>query len=295
MSMAESAVITNSAIHCPEGRVEPATDVHSFDRATLVTAEAEGLWQAHTSDDYWNMNGPFGGVTAATLLNVAIQSVATDLEPVSLTVNFCAPMAAGPLTIRCHQARSGKWVAHLRLDMVAADGQTVATATVVMSRRTETFSHLCAAAPAAAKPGELTPMPDDARFSWLQQYEFRFALGALRLEAGPRTPEGNAASTLWVSHRQPRPLDCLSLAALCDIFFLRIFHLRNSLALAGTVSMTAHFHADRSTLRRQGDRPVLGCADALVFSRNFFDQRAQLWSDDGHLLATSTQVAWFAD
>jgi acyl-CoA thioesterase len=295
MPMAASAAITSSAIHSPERRVDPPKHLHPFDRATFVTADAEGVWQAHTSDDYWNMNGPFGGVTAATLLNVAVQSVAADLEPVSLTVNFCAPMAAGPLTIRCHETRSGKWVTHLQLNMASADGRTVATASVVMARRTETMSHLCAAPPAAAGPDELAPMPDDARFRWLQQYEFRFARGALRLEAGAQTPEGNAASTLWVRHREPRPLDWLSLAALCDIFFLRIFHLRNALVLAGTVSMTAHFHADQSALRCQLDRPVLGCADALVFSRNFFDQRAQLWSDDGHLLATSTQVAWFAE
>ena len=121
--------------------------------------------------------------------------------------------------------------------------------------------------------------------------------------AAPPAPEpwrldgalGSAASRLWVRDQPARPLDHLSLAALCDVFFLRIFHLRRRLALAGTVTLTAHFHASAQELARQGTQPLLGVADAARFGRNFSDQSAQLWGVDGTLLASSTQMAWFKE
>ena len=40
---------------------------HVFDDATRVTA-GDSCWQGQTSQDYWAFVGPFGGVTAATML-----------------------------------------------------------------------------------------------------------------------------------------------------------------------------------------------------------------------------------
>ena len=39
------------------------------------------------------MVGPYGGITAATVLNAVLQHPALLGEPVSLTVNFCAAVA----------------------------------------------------------------------------------------------------------------------------------------------------------------------------------------------------------
>jgi acyl-CoA thioesterase len=250
-----------------------------------------GQFRAHTSEDYWNMAGPFGGVTAALLLRAALQAFGQGLEPVSLTVNFCAPMAPGPLMLQATELRRGKLVLHGLVLLRTADDLVVASATVVLALRQHTFEHLCAAMPQVKPAVALPSMADDPRFAWLQQYEFRFAEGAPDLAAGAAA--GAAASKFWVHDRIPRQLDWLSLAAYCDFFFLRIFHLRQSLTVAGTVSMSAIFHAHPTELDRQGTSYLLGCADASVFSRNFFDQRAELWSADGTLLATSTQVAWF--
>jgi hypothetical protein len=42
--------------------------------------------------------------------------------------------------------------------------------------------------------------------------------------------------------------------------------------------------------RRWATAPLLGVADANVFEAGFFDQTAQLWSDERRLLATTTQI-----
>jgi hypothetical protein len=98
-----------------------------------------------------------------------------------------------------------------------------------------------------------------------------------------------------VADSPPRTLDFLSLAALCDVFFVRAFHVRGTLVPAGTVTMTVHFHASTAEIAAQGDAPVLGTVDAHTFTRNFGDQIAQIWSTQGRLLATTTQMTWFKE
>ena len=67
---------------------------HLFDDATRVTA-GDSRWQGRTSDDYWAFVGPFGGVTAATILRSLIDHPERSGDPLSLTVNFCAPIGPG--------------------------------------------------------------------------------------------------------------------------------------------------------------------------------------------------------
>src|SRR5258707_4160346 len=67
---------------------------HLFDDATQVTA-GDSRWQGKTSEDYWAFVGPFGGATAATILRALIDHPQRAGDPLSLTVNYCAPIAAG--------------------------------------------------------------------------------------------------------------------------------------------------------------------------------------------------------
>jgi hypothetical protein len=67
---------------------------HLFDETTHVTA-GDSRWQGRTSDDYWAFVGPFGGATAATILRALIDHPQRAGDPLSLTVNFCAPIAQG--------------------------------------------------------------------------------------------------------------------------------------------------------------------------------------------------------
>ena len=61
----------------------------------------------------------------------------------------------------------------------------------------------------------------------------------------------------------------------------------------GTVSITTYFHADAGTSPRSAHAPLLGVADASVFDKGYFDQKAELWSRAGRLLATSHQIVYF--
>ena len=41
---------------------------HPFDEALALQRLGEGVYEGVPSPHYWNMAGPFGGITAATLL-----------------------------------------------------------------------------------------------------------------------------------------------------------------------------------------------------------------------------------
>jgi hypothetical protein len=76
-------------------------------------------------------------------------------------------------------------------------------------------------------------------------------------------------------------------------FFGRIFHVRNELVPFGTVSLTTYFHANAEDLLAEDIAHVLAVADAKIFRKNYADQSGELWSPGGHLLATTTQIAYF--
>ncbi|MFD0852483.1 hypothetical protein ACFQ07_09630, partial [Actinomadura adrarensis] len=90
-----------------------------------------------------------------------------------------------------------------------------------------------------------------------------------------------------------RPLDAPALAALCDVFYPRVFLRRGQLAAAGTVSLTIYFHADSDEIASQKDDFVLASGRSNRFSRGYYDQSAHLWGRDGTLLASTHQLVYF--
>jgi len=85
----------------------------------------------------------------------------------------------------------------------------------------------------------------------------------------------------------------LSLMAMSDAFFGRVFHARRELVPFGTVSLTTYFHADSEDLAAEDISRVLAVADARIFHKSYGDQTGELWSPKGRLLATTHQIAYF--
>lgn len=268
--------------------------LHPFDTACALTREAPGRYSGASPSAYWNMMGPFGGTTAATLLHAAMLEQGPAVEPVALTVNYCAALTPGAFSVNAREVRSGKSVRHVWVDLQQGD-TTMANASVVFAARRDTFAHQAAPMPDVPPPEAVPALDTGKRLPWLQRYEMRFVRGAWQPQQQPYAEPQSPHSTLWVRDAPPRPLDHLSLAALCDVFIVRVFQVRGTFVPSGTVTMTAYFHATAAELAAQGSEPVLGVADAQMFGRNFGDQNAQIWSRQGRLLATSTQVCWFKE
>jgi hypothetical protein len=269
--------------------------MHALDLATVLEGDPAGPERrARTSDAYWTFIGPFGGVSAATALRAVLEHPQCEGDPLALTVNFCAPIARGEFAVRLRRTRANRSSQHWSVEFTQGESaEAVLTATVVTAARRDSFSHQRAAAPEMPAWESLPPVPNRSSLSWVAQYEFRFAEGLLELSDTPPETPRSPRSLLWLRDAVARPLDFLSLTAMSDAFFGRIFQVIGRVPPFGTVSMTTYFHAGADELRAHGSAPLAAVADARVFHRSFCDQGVELYGRGGQLLATAVQVAYF--
>jgi acyl-CoA thioesterase len=262
--------------------------VHPFDRATQVTA-VDGNWRGEASQDYFAFVGPFGGATAATMLRAILLQPERLGDPLSVTVNFCAPVGGGGFDLAVRLMKATRSTQHWMVELVQK-GEVAAFMTAVFAARRESWSHQPAVMPDAPPFDRVKPLPNSVVAPWAQQYQFRFVEGAPRYGKTPNDVPAGAYSRMWLSDTLPRQIDFLSLLSMSDSFFARIFHV---LGTIGTVSMTTVFHADAADLAAENTNVVLGAADANIFHKSFSDQTGELWSPNGRLLATTSQVVYF--
>ena len=267
---------------------------HPLDIAMRLTPTEDGRLRGATSDEYWNMMGPFGGTTASLMLKAALDAPQRIGDPVALTVNFCAPVAKGDFFIDLKETRTNRSTQHWSMELSQGDG-VAASATAVFAKRRETWTHQPAARPAIPPRETLVPMDTEGRNAWLSRYDLRFAEGAMNFIARADDDPAPSRSLLWIADKPARALDFISLASLADTFIVRIFLVRGRMVPAGTVSLTTYFHTDAAALGALGSEPLIGVADTKVFRQGYFDQSAELWSADGRLLATSVQTVYFKE
>jgi acyl-CoA thioesterase len=264
---------------------------HLFDAATEVRP-GDSRWSGHTSDDYWAFVGPFGGVTAATMLRALIDHPERSGDPLAITVNFCAPIAQGPFDLDVRLIKANRSSQHWSVELTQNGADVATFATAVFAARRPSWSHQQAECP-SAPPFEQCRSYPRMSMSWVKQYDMRFIEGRPDLGGAPNTTPASAYSKLWIGDQRPRKIDALSLMSMSDAFFGRIFHVRNELVPFGTVSITTYFHTDAADLAAEDISRVLAVADAKVFNKSFQDQNGELWSPNGRLLATTTQIAYF--
>jgi acyl-CoA thioesterase len=264
---------------------------HLFDEATRITP-GDSCWQGRTSPDYWAFVGPFGGITAATILRALLEHPQAAGDPLALTVNYCAPIAEGGFDLDLRLVKANRSSQHWCVEL-SQDGREPATlATAVFAERRPSWSHQQLKMPDAKPFEEIRRYPDVAA-SWTRQYDFRFVEGIVEMRNGATREPASAFSKLWIGDRVPRKIDAPSLLAMSDAFFARIFHVRGEVVPIGTVTLTTYFHVDAEDLAREDITRILGVADAKAFHKSYGDQNGELWSPSGRLLATTTQMTYF--
>lgn len=276
---------------------------HAFDSAICLEALAPDVFGGHTGRDYWNMIGPFGGVSAATALNAVLRHPDLLGEPVSLTVNFASALQDGAFTVTARAARTNRSTQHWMVELVQSgqDGQpqTMLTATVLSAVRRATWCGSDLPMPVVPPPDQVAPMRGKLPIEWLNRYDARPISGGIpKVWDGAENtapPPQSSLSALWMRDKPPRPLDYCAIAAMADFFFPRVFLRRASRVPVGTVSMTVYFHCDAAQLAACGTGFVLGQACGQVYRNGYFDQNAALWSESGVALATSTQLVYYKE
>ncbi|MCW5319693.1 thioesterase family protein [Verminephrobacter aporrectodeae subsp. tuberculatae] len=279
-----------------------ACSPHPLDEALRLrpapsSSPAAGRYEGQTHAGYWNMVGPFGGITAATLLQAVMQHPDRLGDPLALTVNYAGALVAGPFTVQALPVRSNRSTQHWTLSMqqAGADGAPMLTtsATAVTALRRQTWGVDDMRMPDVPAPADLPALPPGLGVEWLDRYEIRPICGTI-----PERWDGGGEHSLtrfWMRDAPARPLDFCALTALADVFFPRVWLRRARRVPVGTVSITVYFHADGAQLQETGPGYLLGQACGQVFRNGFFDQSAQLWNAAGHMLATSHQIVYYKE
>ena len=266
---------------------------HPFDIATRLTGEA-GNYRGCTTEQYANMVGPFGGVIAATLLKAALDHPERQGEPLSLTINYAAPIADGNFDIKATPVRTNRSTQHWIIELFQHD-RTMITGTVIFAIRRKTWSSTEARFPSVPPPNKCENIAGKRPLAWLKNYDIRMAKGASYISEIEMDENSVSESIQWMRDEPRRPIDFLSLTAISDVFFPRIFLRRKYTVPIGTVSLTIYFHVDSEGLREHGDKEVLGHARGLQFYNGFFDQTAEMWTPEGRLLATTSQIVYYKE
>ena len=273
--------------------------MHPLDQAIALQHFGGDEFAGQVSPDYWNMVGPFGGVTAATLLNAVMLHPSRLGDPVALTVNYAAGASLAPFRVQARAVRTNRSTQHWVIEQLQTNDQgqseVVTTATVVTAVRRSTWSVDEVPMPLAPPASQLKRFmpPGVAGVKWLGLYDMRLLQGQIPMQWDD-TGE-HSVTRLWMRDEPARPLDFVALAALADLFYPRIWLRRARRVPAGTVSMTVYFHASSAELGACGDGFLMGQASAQAFRNGFFDQTAQLWGPHGGLIATTHQTVYYKE
>jgi acyl-CoA thioesterase len=265
---------------------------HVLDEAMALAPAGENLWRGATHPEYANFIGPFGGATAAQMLQAVMLHPQRIGEPVAFTVNFAAAVADGEFTVEARPARTNRSSQHWIVQMLQ-DGQPVTTATVMTATRRETWGVTEAVMPQVPKPADLKrEVVRGVR--WIQHYDRRFVEGHVPREWSGQD-SGHSRTRLWLRDVPDRTLDFASLTAMADNFFPRLWLRRAAQVPLGTVTMTVYFHADSEVLQATGSGYVLAQAQGQGFRNGYLDQAGLLWNEAGELLASTHQLMYFKE
>ncbi|WP_353395313.1 thioesterase family protein [Hydrogenophaga sp. 5NK40-0174] len=268
---------------------------HAIDRGVHLTPAGDDRFAGHAQAEWQNMVGPFGGITAAAALNGVLQHPKLLGEPIALTVNFAAAIAEGPFEVRAVPVRTNRSTQHWNVEIhqEGSDGP-LTTASVVTAARRETWSTDDEPMPRAPAPDTIVVPPYTPPVAWVNNYEIKPVSGTLPT-AWDGSDGESSYSLMWMRDRPARTLDFVSMAAISDLFFPRIWRRRATRVPAGTVSITTYFHAGSEQMAEVGTQWLLGQAKAHTFRNGFFDQTGQIWSQSGHLLVTTHQIVYYKE
>lgn len=267
--------------------------VHRFDKAIALTPVNDGdpsFLRGETVPEYWNMVGPFGGSTAATLLHAVMSQPDVHGEPISLTINYAGPLKEGDFEIAVKADRTNRSNQHWTIIQTQGE-EIVTTGSAVTAVRKDTWTDDEAPMPSGPEPESIEQAEPFPGINWVSSYDLRFVEGAIPAVEGNESE--TSRTTFWVRDNPPRPADFYSLASKTDSLFPRVFLRKGTYLPAGTVTITIQFLTDSEELNGLGDDFALATGYARRFGRSYYDQTSEIWSRNGKLLAVAHQMVYF--
>src|SRR5690606_10656627 len=210
--------------HNHHNSLEEDMSAHPFDEAIHLEPDAERagmLWHGATHPAYWNMVGPFGGLTAAVVLQAVRGHPERIGTPISLTLTYAAPIVEGPYEVHTECVAATRSTQHWSIRCVQ-QGKVVVNAIALFAQRRDTWNSAEMRMPQVPAAADVAPIDTSvARVAWLRRYEVRPVQGGIDVVQKAQAHE-QSITRQWVRDEPPRPLDYPALASICDVFFPRI-------------------------------------------------------------------------
>ena len=255
-----------------------------FDADSAVEPLGDGAYAAAIVADWSAPPGPNGGYIAALNLRAMRAEIGEPEKlPRSLTLHYLRPPAPGDVRIEVTVERAGRTATTCSARMTQA-GKLTTIALCVLTTDYEGVADWTLTPPEVPPPEEVPAIEMwEGAPSIFAKLETRVLFGPMPFTAGDEAVTGG-----WLRARGETRLTPELLTLYTDAWWPPPFGVLGEVALAPTLELTIHFRA----------RPPED-ADALVLARfraeasidGLFDERGEVWSRDGRLLAQSRQLA----
>lgn len=281
---------TTTATHTgTSGEVRTARrDAGRFVDASAVTHLGGARWRARVAEG-WEMAGvPNGGYLMAIAARAAIE--AAGGEPIAVTAHYHRPARTGPLDLRVEplDVRERSRTTLVTLSQVDRTIAHVLVGAGELPEAGEARTWGDAAPPRIAGPDDsVHPTPDvPGPFrppELTRRVELRLEPRHVGFAVGQ--PDGDPTVAGWARLADGSPPDPLALLLIADAFPPAIF---NSGLPLGWVP-TLHLHVQ--VRRRPAPGWLAGRFTTRVLDGERIEEDGELWDADGHLVASSRQLA----
>jgi hypothetical protein len=287
-----------------------------FEQAVQVAAGGRGRYGAVVDPGWSGPVAPNGGVLSAIMVRAAEAELGAGAPPPrTIDAHFLDVPAPGPVEVVVEVLRRGKRVAACDVRL-CSDSRLVCQATILCSaaRSSDPPLPLRRMAPNVPPASAVAPIEVDAvpgAPAMLGRMELRPCFGPAMFSGGGDavtgdreavigggdavtgdreavTGGGDAVTGGWAAFRgEHRPLDAARLCALCDLWWPPLYGRLTTPAALPTLQLTVYL---RDTSARVPP-PVLARFATATVDEGHLEERGELWSTDGRLLAESTQLA----
>lgn len=260
----------------------------SFERAVGVLARGDGRYEAVIDPAWSGPRAPNGGILAALMVRAAQAELGPSAPPPrTIAAHYLHAPAAGPVQLQVEVLRRGSRVSACEVRLREPDGERLACqATVICSKARAQPTTLRRSAPQVPPPGEVAVAGRgsiQALPPMFERLELRPAIGGRPFAGAERALSGG-----WIALRDDdAPLDPARLCALCDLWWPAVFAKLHEPNPVPTLQLTVYLREPEPSLRA----PVLARFETLTVHEGHLEERGELWSAEGRLLAESLQLA----
>ena len=257
-----------------------------FFTATTWRPRGQGRFAGVIDPSWFQGRGAYGGLLGGVMLRAMMRELNEPARaPRSFTAHFCAPVLAGEATVSVRVERAGRQVSHLTARLEQS-GQVacLASATFATSRDTP-LVYTEARMPQVPPPGDVPVTPAELWPTFGAHYDNRWCLGA-----APYSGASEALVGGWIRPLVPTPLDAPLVAGLLDAYPPAALSRVHGFGPGATMDLTVHFYAPLP-LDAAPDAFYLRTGRSRHAAEGYVDDLAELWSEDGRLLAQQRQMA----